>query len=452
MWNAFFFFFPVVFAVRWWLPTESAIRWFLIAASLVLVGYLSVPVVVLLLVCTAINYFLSLRIPSRKYLYVLSLVFNVAILFFYKYDGTMLGRLPGDLAVPIGLSFYTLLMLAYLTDIFLGIIAPEKNIGDFLFFSVFFPKVIAGPIVRGTFFLPQIHRSSKLRDVNVRYFVLLFLIGLFKKICVADNLTFIFPLYQGNPSQFDELSGWSFIVFSQVVGYCDISGYSDMAIASAGLLGFHLPQNFRFPLFSTNLFVFWTRWHITVSNWFRVFIYQPLGRTPGIQIPMFLRMILTCLVAGLWHGWGWNYLGWGLVHGTGICFCYVIVVNNYWPRFWSYLKAPRFVSVLLAIATTFLFCAFASTVYESDSFEKTIWIWKSCLFGGRFGPSSLGVSNWWLDLIPLTGLHYFFYRNPLENITRRISLSTTVFLVLFLVIVIFLNRSGSSTNFAYGGI
>jgi alginate O-acetyltransferase complex protein AlgI len=267
---------------------------------------------------------------KRRFFLRMSLFGNLAILCFFKYFNFFLenlegiirilggdpGRLHLDIVLPVGISFYTFMTMSYTIDVYKGRLAPARTFHEYALFVAFFPKLLAGPIERATNLLPQIaHKRTVQADQIVRGLQLI-LYGLFKKIVIADGLAMSVSDVFGATyrlSWADAAIG-TFLFAIQI--YCDFSGYSDIATGTANLLGFDLMRNFHFPYFARNPSEFWGRWHISLSSWFRDYVFFPLGGPYGHTFRWIRNVLITFFVTGLWHGAAWNYVLWGLYHGA----------------------------------------------------------------------------------------------------------------------------------------
>jgi len=261
-----------------------------------------------------------------------SLVGNLGLLGFFKYFhffvdsavellgvlGFQAHRPSLTVLLPVGISFYTFQTLSYSIDVYRGQFQARRNLLDFALFVAFFPQLVAGPIVRAREFLPQLDRPRRWRDVDVRAALVLFLVGFLKKACISDNVAPLVERFYAAPADFGALSAWIAALGYSAQVYCDFSGYSDMAIASAALLGYHLGVNFDRPYLSASLSEFWRRWHISLSFWLRDYLYIPLGGSHGGLAGTCRNLFLTLLISGLWHGAGWNFVLFGAIHGGGL--------------------------------------------------------------------------------------------------------------------------------------
>lgn len=272
------------------------------------------------------------RRSVRKLCVWVSIVCSLSILAYFKYanfflvnwnaiTGSNFG--PLEIILPVGISFYTFQSISYIVDVYKGRVAPTKTWLEYCFFLSFFPALVAGPIVRADYFLPQIRQSNHATRNEIYLGLWLIILGVIKKAIIADyiaqynDLIFTMDEATGLPgySGFETMMG---IIGYTMQIYCDFSGYSDMAIGIALIMGFKLAQNFNFPYKSTNLTEFWRRWHISLSSWLRDYVYIPLGGNRKGTARTYLNNFLTMLIGGLWHGAAWKFVFWGGMHGAGL--------------------------------------------------------------------------------------------------------------------------------------
>ena len=354
--------FLLVVVAAYWLMPRRAGRWFLIGASLVFYGSWNpvyVPGFALLVVA---NYLLGLLAskPGRARLAVTLAVFvDIGILAVFKYLDWVLGSSvslvhwltgadvtwgPLGLGLPLAISFVTFTTLAYVIDIARGG-PPERNFGRFALFVSFFPHLIAGPIMRAHEFLPQVRRTRPFSPVLVDRALPLLVGGLLKK-TVGDNLAPIVERAFANPGQVGTLGLWIGVLAFAFQIFFDFSGYSDMALGSAWLLGFELPLNFNWPYRSTSIQEFWRRWHMTLSRWLRDYLYISLGGNRKGRLRTYVNLLVTMLLGGLWHGAGFTFVIWGAWHGIGLA------IHRYWRE---RLGTRNVIPTLAAWALTFVF-------------------------------------------------------------------------------------------------
>ncbi|MEL7520851.1 MAG: MBOAT family O-acyltransferase, partial [Cyanobacteria bacterium J06553_1] len=299
----FFIFFAVVFGVYWALRSNGWRKAWILACSYAFYGAWDWRFLSLIIGSTLVDYVVGLNLvkcddsskvnssKAKRSWLALSLCVNLGALAFFKYAnffadsavgffswmGLPVNSVTLGIVLPVGISFYTFQTLSYSLDIYAGQLQPKKNLLDLATFVAFFPQLVAGPIVRAADFLPQLEIARSFDQVNVRACLTLFMVGFFKKACVSDNLAPIVDKYFAAPDTFDAISSWIGVLSYTVQIYCDFSGYSDMAIACAGLLGYELCVNFNFPYFASSITDFWRRWHISLSTWLKDYLYIPVG-------------------------------------------------------------------------------------------------------------------------------------------------------------------------------
>jgi alginate O-acetyltransferase complex protein AlgI len=329
----FMLFFTVVFAVHWLLRGRARKVWLLLASQAFYAAwdwrFLS-----LIWLSIAVDYAIARSmegrdLAARRPLMALSLVVNLGILGFFKYwdffadsavaftawIGLPLSLPVLQLILPLGISFYTFQTLSYSIDVGRGRLEASRSLLDVALFVSFFPQLVAGPIVRARQFLPQLARERRLREVQFRSSLGLFLVGFVKKACVADQAAKVVDAVFAAPEAYGVLAKWLASLLYSLQIYCDFSGYSDMAIATAGLLGYRLALNFDAPYLATSMRDFWRRWHISLSSWFRDYLYVPLGGNRLGSGRTAVNLWIVFLLCGLWHGANWTFVVWGLWHG-----------------------------------------------------------------------------------------------------------------------------------------
>ncbi|HSZ24914.1 MAG TPA: MBOAT family O-acyltransferase [Cytophagaceae bacterium] len=265
---------------------------------------------------------------TRKLLLVISILLNLGLLFYFKYTNFFIEIIndiqggsiePFNLILPIGISFYTFENLSYTIDVYQNKFKPVNKFIDYLFFLSFFPKLMMGPIVRASDFIPQIRKEINLSDKDVATGFFLILTGLFKKVVISDFIyanivSFVFEA----PGRYTGLECLIAVYGYALVIYCDFSGYSDMAIGIARWMGLTIDKNFEAPYQSSNITIFWRKWHISLSNWLRDYLYIPLGGNRKGKVRTYLNLLFTMILGGLWHGASWNFVLWGFMHGVAL--------------------------------------------------------------------------------------------------------------------------------------
>jgi len=392
-------FFLLVFALHWALPGPRARKAWLLLASWFFYGCWDWRFLSLILFSTALDYCVGLRLvppglsaTRRRAWLVLSLVGNLGLLGFFKYfhffvDSALAllatlgfeGHRPTlELVLPVGISFYTFQTLSYTIDVYRGRLQPRRSPLDFALFVAFFPQLVAGPIVRAADFLPQLDAPRRWSRVDVRAALVLFLIGFVKKACISDNLAPLVERYFDAPGDFGALSAWIAVPAYAVQIYCDFSGYSDMAIACAALLGYELCLNFARPYLAGDLIEFWRRWHISLSTWLRDYLYIPLGGNRHGALRTYRNLLLTMLLGGLWHGAGWNFVLWGGLHGLGLAAL----------RARAGFTSARLPS-WLGVPVTFVFVCLCWIFFRASDLEHAGLILRAFLLGQGGGPGQL---------------------------------------------------------------
>lgn len=343
----------------------------------------------LLLTISVIDYYAALRIVatndgrSKKRWVWFSIISNLGVLAYFKYfnffvdnANTVLSvaglKLPYlTILLPAGISFYTFKTMSYTIDVYRGELTPCRSWLDYATFITFFPELIAGPIVRASVFLPQLNRPIGLSISRLLEGGGSFLVGLFKKMVIADRMALVVDPIFKYPEVYSGATIWCALLAYAIQIYCDFSGYSDMAIGVARMIGYDLPENFNMPYAAVNLSDFWRRWHITLSSWLRDYLYIPLGGSRCGSLLTYRNLALTMLLGGLWHGASWNFVLWGGMHGVGLA------VHRLWQR----NSSPRFnLPVWLGWLITLFFVTLTWVPFRALNFHDTL-VCYSKLFG-----------------------------------------------------------------------
>ena len=329
-------FFPAVFILYWFVTNKNlkAQNILIVISSLIFYGWWDWRFLSLLLFSALVDYFVGLSLQhendlrKRKLLLCVSLFFNLGLLGFFKYYnffaenfqqaftffGYHFNSQSLNLILPVGISFYTFQSLSYGIDVYRRKLEPTKDVVVFLAFVSFFPQLVAGPIERATNLLPQFYKKRFFDETKAIDGMRLILWGFFKKIVIADNCA---PYVNDIFANYSNYSGATLIMGAVLFAfqiYCDFSGYSDIAIGLARLFGFDLMRNFRNPYFAKNMAEFWRRWHISLTTWFRDYVYLPLGGSRGNTIFKIRNVMIVFLVSGFWHGAKWTFIFWGLIN------------------------------------------------------------------------------------------------------------------------------------------
>lgn len=334
----------VVFGYYWHLPRRQQ-NLFLCVASYFFYASWDWRFLSLIIISTLADFLTGARIhqatsaTKRRGWLILSLAINLGILGYFKYFnffadsltnlaqalGWHLSRSTLDIILPVGISFYTFQTMSYSLDIYRGKLKPTRHLIDFAAFVAFFPQLVAGPIVRAREFVFQLEIDRKFNGTDFQIGLTRLLYGLFKKTFIADTIGvhLVDPIF-AKPGDFSPLFLWFALVGYGIQIYADFSGYSSMAIGSARMLGFRIPENFSFPYLSRNISEFWQRWHMTMSRFFRDYVYIGLGGNRGGLLRTLRNLAATTLISGLWHGAGWTFIVWGGLHGV------YLAINQLW--------------------------------------------------------------------------------------------------------------------------
>ena len=386
----FLFFLLAIMALLIVVPGQRARKLVLLVASYYFYAYWDYRFLALLIFSTVANAYLGKAMYTatdqtrKKRILIASLVLNLGILGFFKYFnffitsaeallaplGMHLGTL--NIILPIGISFFTFEAISYTIDIYRGTFKPADSLVDYGLFVAFFPRSISGPIVRPADFLPQLKKPIGMRTQNVWEGAQIFSVGLVKKLLLADTMAPFVDQVFNQPDYFSSATVWLAVFAYAIQIYCDFSGYSDMAIGTAHMLGFRLNRNFYMPYISTSLTEFWQRWHISLSTWLRDYLYIPLGGNRKGQRRTYVNLMITMLLGGLWHGASWNFVIWGGAHGLGLA------VNRYWSKASKAVPTPigRFVAWLF----TFLFVCVIWVLFRAPDTATMAAVYSKMLF------------------------------------------------------------------------
>ena len=383
-------FLGAVYAAHWALPQERARKWLLAVASYVFYAAWDWRFCFLMLFVT-INAFSaghlvsSFEHPRRKVVLAASIVIDLVVLAFFKYYNFfsasaaaalanigLAGNLPIlQIVLPVGISFYTFHAISYVVDIYRGKVRAETSFVNVALYISFFPQLIAGPIVRATFIMPQIRRRRPFLRSQQAIGIRLLLLGFVYKAVIANMLADVADPVFGHPRQYDAHALLTAVVAFYGQIYFDFAGYSSMAIGTARLFGYRFPRNFDYPYRAASVTEFWRRWHMSLSFWLRDYLYIPLGGSRVGQLAAYRNLMTTMLLGGLWHGAAWNYVIWGLLHGLGLC------VNKVWagvrqhhlPAAWNWQTGW---SRTLAVVLTQLWIMVTWVFFRCDSVTEAI--------------------------------------------------------------------------------
>lgn len=405
-------FFAATAGVLW--ATPGRLRWIpLLAASYYFYMCWNAAHVLVLMGATLVTYLSGLAIaaaprPATKKLWLwICLGADIGTLLCFKYldfftrslsdamrPWNLLQGLPMfDLLLPIGLSFFTFQLVAYVVDVYRGRVRAETHLGIFALFTAFWPQILAGPIGRAADLLPQFNRAPAFDDHRVVRGLRLMLWGLFKKVVIADHLAiYVNRVY----AHLDTYSGLPLLVaaiFYTIQIYCDFSGYTDMARGAAAALGYDLMENFRRPYFAKSMREFWQRWHISLSTWFRDYVYIPLGGRRVSAWRWYANLMITFVLSGLWHGANWTFVIWGGIHGA--CLVAEYITGNFQQRLADLLFRSResFWHKGVSVGITMSLVTLAWIFFRCDTTADAVrWIGRMFLFNTGTG-NTLAVAG-----------------------------------------------------------
>lgn len=442
---AFFFFFAVVLIAFYSLPFRLG-KLALLAASYVFYIFWNPRFIVLLLLLTVVDYWAARLIetlPSsrRRLALVASVAANLAFLGFFKYynffasDLAALLRLPSnsffiEVVLPLGISFHTFQSISYVVDVYRGQQSAIASFPDYALFISFFPQLVAGPIVRAREFFRDLYNWSSPSVEAVQRGTVRFLAGLIKKMVFADRFAQIADPYFSNvtaqPGMWNAWSG-AFAFALQI--YFDFSGYTDMAIGLAAILGFHFPENFGRPYLADSVTEFWRRWHMSLSRWLRDYLYIPLGGNRRGLARTYRNLMITMVLGGLWHGASWNFLIWGGWHGA------LLSVEKAAGN--SLLRIPRFARIGL----TFLLVLIGWVFFRTPGLGNSLFVLRQ-MFAGQPGTVLLGAGHLALIATALAGI-------VLENRWHAPPRLQTAAIFAMLVCLEFFSVTGEQRAFIY---
>ena len=387
-------FLPIVFTL-YWLFSKQNLRYqniLLLISSYFFYSCWDWRFLFLLIFSTVLDYFTGIQmvktsnIKHREFWFWISIMVNLGFLGIFKYYdffiksfaiafakvGINMNPYMLNVILPVGISFYTFHGLSYVIDIYNNRIKPEKNLIDYAVFVGFFPLLVAGPIERATHLLPQIKEKRIFDYSKAVNGMRQILWGLFKKIVIADQCAHYANMIFNHHADYSGSTLLLGLVFFSFQIYCDFSGYTDIAIGTARLFGIDLLRNFAFPYFSRNIAEFWRRWHISLTTWFRDYIYFPLGGSKGGKWLKIRNVMLIFLISGLWHGANWTYIIWGLLNGLYVLPSILFPSGKNTAEIVAQGKYLPTLKEFLSIILTFTLTLFAWIIFRSPSIESAI--------------------------------------------------------------------------------
>ena len=410
-----FVFFYIVVTLLYFSLRHKGRIWLLLLASSYFYLVFKPVYILILLVTIIVDYFAGIWISKtegkkRKWLLILSLISNIGFLGFFKYWNFINKNISLGLGLigienplhdypfelPIGLSFHTFQAMSYTIEVYRKKQKPETNFIVYSLYVMFYPQLVAGPIERPQNLLPQFHTYFKYNFENLKAGLMMMAWGMFKKVVIADRLSIMVDYCYDNPTAYSGLTLLVATIFFTIQIYCDFSGYSDIAIGAARTMGYNLMTNFDSPYLSKSISEFWRRWHISLSTWFKDYLYIPLGGNRVGEMRLYANYLIVFTVSGLWHGAAWTFIIWGALHG--IYLVLAIVRDKYLP-----FKLPK--NAFLSLVTTFVLVMVtwvffrARGIYNAKVILKKIFTFDSV--GGFSMPYSVNefVFCWLLMVI-----------------------------------------------------
>ena len=422
----YFFFLPIVIILYFLLKGRWKIKGWVILLIASYYFYMSLkPEYVLLLILSAVvNYFAAIKIEHagkkrKKVVLALAIIYNIGMLFAFKYfnffgktltDTLAFFSIPFEpmilnLLLPIGISFYTFTALSYVIDVYRGKIPAEKHFGLVASFIAFFPTVLAGPIERAKNLIPQLASPIKFKLNDAEEGLKLILWGLFKKVVIADRLAIVVNTVYAVPTEYSGIVLILATIFFAFQIYIDFSAYSDIAIGSARILGFKLNENFKRPYLSLSFTEFWHRWHISLSTWFRDYLYIPLGGSRVSNPRLYANIMIVFIVSGLWHGANITFAVWGALHGA-----YILLQRVFSRLFLDDKGNTKIIKnkvvIFLAWLITFILVAIAWVFFRANNITDSLYILANMFMniGSDLSYTHLGGIGGYLGLALAIGL------------------------------------------------
>lgn len=471
----FLIFFIVVTSLYFILPYKK--RWFLLLAASCYFYMAFVPIYILILGFTiVIDYYAGIFIENaqgkkRKWWLIISLIANIGVLAIFKYYNFLNDNIAFlmhgfglkdpipylNILLPVGLSFHTFQAMSYTIEVYRGHQKAERHFGIYALYVMFYPQLVAGPIERPQNLLHQFKQKYNFDYDRVTSGLRLMLWGLFKKVVIADRLSIIVDTVYNNPEAHLTSSLIIATVFFAFQIFCDFSGYSDMAIGAARVMGFTLMKNFNGPYQSKSVSEFWTRWHISLSTWFKDYLYIPLGGNRVVITRWYLNIFIVFLVSGLWHGANWTFVVWGALHG-----CYIIF-GRATEKFRNRISKRLYLDKipLLAPLTTFILVGIAWIFFRADNLHIATYILTNIFTGlpqmcmdlihGNRVLEYLGTNKAWplFLIIFLETVHYLQRKYHITTKFLKSPMALRWFVYFMLVMVILLTGVFDDKQFIY---
>lgn len=408
---SFLLFFIIVTTFYFVLPLRAG-RYMLLLASCYFYMVFVPKYIIILAITITVDYFVGvglekISVKYKKTLLIVSIISNIGFLFVFKYFNFFNSNVSYiaeflswnypirslEIILPIGLSFHTFQSLSYIIEVYRNKQKAEHNFGIFALYVMFYPQLVAGPIERPQNMLHQFHKKYKFDLYRVADGLKLMLWGMFKKVVIADRLAIFVNEVYNNPNNYQGLPVLIATVFFAFQIYCDFSGYSDIARGSAKVMGFELMVNFDKPYLSKSISEFWKRWHISLSSWFKDYVYIPLGGNRVNKMKVYRNLFITFLLSGLWHGANWTYVIWGGLNGLYLIFSQVTISSRKTiVEFFKINRLPKAHNIF-KVACTFVLTTFAWIFFRANSFSDAVQIYIYLFSGWNKGELFSSVSR-----------------------------------------------------------
>ena len=451
----FLLYFPIVTILYFLLPFKF--RWLLLLLASCFFYMFFIPKYILILFFTIIiDYFAGIMLEKikdkrqKKGFLILSLIANIGILVFFKYYNFLNESITYvlnafhagnpipvlNIILPIGLSFHTFQAMSYTIEVYRGNQKAEKHFGIYALYVMYFPQLVAGPIERPQNVLWQFHKKHNLDYERIRTGLMQMLWGLFKKVVIADRLALFVNAVYADPTSYQGFPLiWATIFFGFQI-YCDFSGYSDIALGASKVLGIELMQNFRMPFLAKSIKGFWSRWHISLSSWFRDYLYVPLGGNRVSKLRWYFNVFFVFLISGLWHGANWTFIIWGALHGIYLIFGLLLE-----PAEKKYFNSQNLLVTFIKRFVVFLLVTIGWTFFRANNLNDSFYILSNFYkldMKYLFGVASSSTFNNMLSigLIGILILSDFYFEYAEKNNTIILKSNFLRYLVAFILLIL----------------
>jgi len=389
----FLLFFPLVTLLYFLLPGKW--RWLLLLmASCIFYCWFIPAYLLILLFVIAVDYLVAIKIENsvyKKRWLTCSIIANLGILALFKYYNFFAGELNTATGthlpllgwiLPIGLSFHTFQAMSYTIEVYRGSVKAERHAGIYALYVLFYPQLVAGPVERPQNILPQLHQTHQFSAQKLLEGLRLMVWGFFKKLVIADKVALYITIVYNHPQQYHWGNVLIAVLLFSIQIYADFSGYTDIARGAARVMGYELMVNFNRPFFAATIRDFWRRWHISLSTWFRDYVYIPAGGNRGHRIQVAFALLLVFVLSGFWHGAGWNFIVWGLLHAVFVIFSFL---------FFSKKRKGNIVGVIL----TNLLVAYAFIYFRNPSLQQSLDIIRASVHFTGAHPFETGIHSFY---------------------------------------------------------